>query len=296
MICPQCGFNHEGWGFEPGYEKQCVKCSFVLAPPDESELSEDADAARAGFFRRILGRLFGRKRKGEVAGDRGAYAIPKPTPPLEAPQLSIPEEASCPQEEPICGEALAAPLCPTVIEPIEEARDIWMESCASVLSPQHEDAVACERSDSARLLADGGQCEEAISLLEKSVETSPDDAAAWVELGRLHYTYTRDFARSIACSNQALALNDKLVQAHCNLCLAQLQQGQFDVARKGLLRVIRLVEKSKDSQEQFQQNTKVLLHDCLSDLYNAKRQASGELHEKIADVIELLELEKICFH
>lgn len=79
---------------------------------------------------------------------------------------------------------------------------------------------------------------EPIALLEKAVEIAPNDAESWGELGRVHYLGTRDFAKSIECCQKALAIDSTLVPVHCTLCLAFLQDSQFDGAKKGFLRVI----------------------------------------------------------
>ena len=133
-------------------------------------------------------------------------------------------------------------------------------------------------------------------MLEKVVAFEPNDLEAWGELGRIHYKGTKDLQQSIECSRKALGIDEDLVWVKCNLCLALLFDGQFDLAKKGFLQVIRSVRNSRGYDEEFQENCKALLHDCLGELYISKKEASGERLAHIKDTIELLEIEKIYFH
>ena len=133
-------------------------------------------------------------------------------------------------------------------------------------------------------------------MLEEVVAFEPNDLDSWGELGRIHYKGTRDLQQSIECSRKALGIDEDLVWVKCNLCLALLFDGQFDLAKKGFLEVIRSVRNSRGYDEEFQENCKALLHDCLGELYVSKKEASGERLAHIKDIIELLEIEKIYFH
>ena len=291
--CPQCGFNHDGWAFEPGYAKLCVKCGTVLEPSEGDECSEDQNAESGGFFGRMVGGMLGRKKEAPERCDRGE--VPEPAhPPREAsveppvaqevfPQviraaqerLGPAEPLEVPQHEPLEDQKLAAPY--------DEPPD-----------PEAARVGACKREG--RLLAAQGRHEEAIEMLEKVVAFEPNDLEAWGELGRIHYKGTRDLQQSIECSRKALGIDEDLVWVKCNLCLALLFDGQFDLAKKGFLQVIRSVRNSRGYDEEFQENCKALLHDCLGELYVSKKEASGERLAHIKDIIELLEIEKIYFH
>ncbi len=224
--CPRCGFNHDGWAFEPGYDKLCVKCGTALEGPGDAAASEEQNTERPGL-------------------------VDKDAPPYEDPQ--------------------AAP------------RD-----------PEAAHVGACKREG--RLLAGQGRYEEAVEMLEKVVAFEPNEVDAWAELGRIHYRGTGDLPRAIDCCRKALEIDEDLVSVKCDLCLALLFDGQYDLAKKGLLEVIRTVRNSRGHDEEFRENGKALLHDCLGELYVSKKQASGERLTHIKDIIELLEIEKIYFH
>ena len=153
---------------------------------------------------------------------------------------------------------------------------------------------ACKREG--RLLAAQGRYEAATRMLEKVVAFEPNDLESWGELGRIHYKGTKNLPESIECSRRALEIDEDLVWVKCNLCLALLFDGQFDLAKKGFLEVIRSFRNSRGYDREFQENCKALLHDCLGELYASKKETSGERLAHIKDIIELLEIEKIYFH
>jgi len=291
--CPQCGFNHQGWAFEPGYAKLCVKCGQILeeaANPDHTEEKDDADA---GFLGRVFSELLGKKRtepeeakiRVEPAAlhqDLGTTGESLREPEdladaIEASQEEI-EGAGPPEER---ERALGA-----LREPAEQDDELG--------DPEAAHIGACKREG--RLLAAEGRYQEAIELLRKVIEFEPNDPEAWAELGRIYYRGPRDLAKSIEYSRKALAIDDDLVWAKRDLCLALLFDGQFEPAKKGFMDVIRSVRESRNYDEKFQEDYKALLHDCLGELYSAKKEASGILLEHINEMIELLEIEKIYFH
>ena len=57
----------------------------------------------------------------------------------------------------------------------------------------------------------------------------------------------------------------------CTLCLAPSFDGQFDLAKKGFLQVIRSVRNSRGYDEEFQENCKALLHDCVGAYVSRRR-------------------------
>ncbi len=275
--CPRCGFNHDGWAFEPGYAKLCVKCGTVLEPSKDPECFEGQNDKNGGFFGRIVGGMFGRKKEApekRETGETGEAREPAHLP-LEASVESMTEQP----------------------EELEHNTDGGLENADPYDEPPDPEAVrvgACKREG--RLLAAQGRHEEAIEMLEKVVAFEPNELESWGELGRIHYKGTGDLQQSIECSRKALAIDEDLVWVKCNLCLALLFDGQFDLAKKGFLEVIRSVRNSKAYDEEFQENCKTLLHDCLGELYVSKKEVSGERLAHIKDIIELLEIEKIYFH
>ncbi len=291
--CTQCGFNHDGWAFEPGYAKLCVKCGTILEASEGPERFEEQNAEGAGFFGRIVGGIFGRKQEEPAQGESS-----------EAPETRRPHiEAygAFPVEREVLPEATAAgPRQPGQAEPAEEPRhqtetgrghaDLHVEPP----DPEAARVGACKREG--RLLAAQGRYEEATRMLEKVVAFEPNDLESWGELGRIHCKGTKNLPESIECSRRALEIDEDLVWVKCNLCLALLFDGQFDLAKKGFLEVIRSVRNSRGYDREFQENCKALLHDCLGELYVSKKEASGERLAHIKDTIELLEIEKIYFH
>jgi hypothetical protein len=288
--CPRCGFNHEGWAFEPGYVKLCVKCGTALEALEEPERFEDPErfgqqnAEGPGFFGRVINGMFGKKHEAPARGE----ALEQPHESEEpVGELEVTPEATGSAEE-----GPAEPPEEPQQEP--EACLVAPDLCNEPPDPEAVRVGACKRQG--RLLAEQGRYEEAIEMLEKVVAFEPNDLDAWAELGRIHYKGTGDFQKSIECSRKALQIDEDLVSVKCNLCLALLFDGQFDLAKKGFLEVIRSVRNSKGYQEEFQENSKTLLQDCLGELYVSKKEASGERLAHIKDIIELLEIEKIYFH
>jgi tetratricopeptide (TPR) repeat protein len=290
--CPQCGFNHAGWAFEPGYAKLCVKCGTVLEAPEESEDQLEQGGEGRGLLDRLLKGVFGRK--AESPEQRLPCDAPvEKGPHLEAGNTRRPEEASA--------EAGQEAPKPGHIEEEAEHEAEQMRGEEETPSPPdrpHDLEAArvgdCKRQG--RLLAAQGRFEEAAAMLEKVVGFEPNDVDAWAELGRIHYTGSGNLTRSIHCSRKALEIDGDLVSVKCTLCLALLFDGQFDLAKKGFLEIIRSVRKSRNSDEAFQENCKALLQDCLGELYASKKRSSGELLARIREIIELLEIEKIYFH
>jgi tetratricopeptide (TPR) repeat protein len=283
ITCPRCGFNHDGWAFEPGYAKLCVKCGTVLEPSEDPECFEGQNAKNGGFFGRIVGGMFGRKKEAPEKRETGEASVESPV-----EREIFPEATRAARERP-------APAEPP--EELEHNTDGGREDAEPYDEPPDPEAVrvgACKREG--RLLAAQGRHEEAIEMLEKVVAFEPNELESWGELGRIHYKGTRDLRQSIECSRKALGIDEDLVWVKCNLCLALLFDGQFDLAKKGFLEVIRSVRNSKAYDEEFQENCKTLLHDCLGELYVSKKEASGERLAHIKDTIELLEIEKIYFH
>jgi len=291
--CPQCGFNHVGWAFEPGYAKLCVKCGTRLEASGDLECSPTQNAEDAGFFGRLFKGKFGRRPGAPAQGETAEEPETK-RPGLEACE-EFPVERN---DSPEAVEAGPRQFHQTESEedPGREAEDggVHVEPYDEPPDPEAAQVGACKREG--RLLAAQGRYEEAIEMLEKVVAFEPNDLEAWGELGRIHYKGTRDLAKSIHCSRKALEIDEDLVWVKCNLCLALLFDGQFDLAKKGFLQVIRSVRNSRGYDEEFQANCKALLHDCLGELYVSKKEASGELLAHIKELIELLEIEKIYFH
>jgi tetratricopeptide (TPR) repeat protein len=271
-----------------------VKCGRILegaASPDHAD--EKADDGDGGFLGRLFSGLFGKK-----------SAEP------EALQVRV-EPDPFPQDLGTTGERLGDPdgltdgieASQEEIEGIDTRKEGGHESGDPLESLEPYDALgdpeaahigACKKEG--RLLAAKGRYQEAIELLRKVIEFEPNDLEAWGELGRIYYKGPRDLAKSIECSRKALEIDDDLVWANCNLCLALLFDGQFEPAKKGFMEVIRSVRDSRRYDEEFQENYKALLHDCLGELYSSKKEASGIVLDHINEIIELLEIEKIYFH
>jgi hypothetical protein len=293
--CPRCGFNHEGWAFEPGYEKLCVKCGTPLAGPEEPDPYAQEKDGGAGFFGRLLGGLFGTKQGGVTEGVKQGEAPEAAHPdlatvgddpggrqPFPDPPGSFREEV----ESTGAAEQGGRPALEDVGEPVGQLDE--------PRAPEAAHIGACKREG--RLLAAQGNYREAIELLRKVVALEPNDPEAWGELGRILYKGPGDLSASIECSRRALAIDEDLVWVKCNLCLALLFDGQFDLSKKGFLEVIRSVRNSRGCDEAFAENSKTLLHDCLGELYASKKEASGACLDHIRETIELLEIEKIYFH
>jgi tetratricopeptide (TPR) repeat protein len=291
--CPQCGFNHVGWAFEPGYAKLCVKCGSVLETSEIPEQLEDQPDQGAGFFGRIFQGMFNRKQRGQEQTENGKgpaknraqiQRYEDPPGEREAFHDITGENPRQPgQERPDEGPSYEANEAPEYPLPHDKPPD-----------PEAARVGACKREG--RLLAAQGRYEEAAEMFQKVVAFEPNDVESWAELGRIHYQGTKDLTKSIECSRKALEVDGDLVRVKCNLCLALLFDNQFDLARKGFLEVIRSVRNSRGYDEEFQENCRALLQDCLGDLYLAKKTASGEMLAHISEFIELLELEKIYFH
>jgi tetratricopeptide (TPR) repeat protein len=291
--CPQCGFNHAGWAFEPGYAKLCVKCGQILEAAASPDLTEERDDTDAGFFGRLFSSLFGKK--GAEPEEVPVRVEPDPFPQdlgtsgefLGDPE-GFPDAVEASQEE---NEGTDTPE-----ERGHEPGDLWepVEQYDALGDPEAAHIGACKKEG--RLLAAEGRYQEAIELLRKVIEFEPNDLEAWGELGRFYYKGPGDLAKSIECSRKALAIDDDLVWANCNLCLALLFDGQFEPAKEGFMEVIRSVRDSRRYDKEFQENCKALLHDCLGELYSSKKEASAILLDHINEIIELLEIEKIYFH
>ena len=291
--CPQCGFNHEGWAFEPGYAKLCVKCGQILEEAATPNHNEQNDHADAGFLGRVASGLLGKKRaepqEVQVRVEPAAHRQdPEPT----GESLREPEDLADVRDA--IQEEIEGAESPEEEE--HESSDLWepLEQDDELGDPEAAHIGACKKEG--RLLAAEGRYQEAIELLRKVIAFEPNDPEAWGELGRIYYRGPRDLAKSIEYSRKALAIDDDLVWAKCDLCLALLFDGQFEPAKKGFMDVIRSVRKSRNYDEKFQTNCKALLHDCLGELYSAKKEASGILLDHINETIELLEIEKIYFH
>jgi hypothetical protein len=284
--CPQCGFNHDGWAFEPGYAKLCVKCGTALETWEDPKGFEDPGRSNeknpegGGFFGRVLGGMFGKKQTEPAEGD-----------PPGRPETTSPLRDAC-EESPVEREVFAEP--PEEPQHETEAGRKDADPYDESADPEAARVGACKREG--RHLAAQGRYEEAIEMLEKVVAFEPNDLESWGELGRIHYKGTKNLTQSIECCRKALGIDEDLVWVKCNLCLALLFDGQFDLAKRGFLQVIRSVRNSRGYDEEFQENCKALLHDCLGELYVSKKEASGEQLAHIKDIIELLEIEKIYFH
>ena len=291
--CPQCGFNHDGWAFEPGYAKLCVKCGKVLEASEDSEHFGEQNTKEAGFFGRVFNGMFGKKQAEPAVGE--TRETPEPTrPPLDGYGDSPVERETFPEATGLAEERTGSAELP---EEPQHATEGGREDADPYDEPPDPEAArvgACKREG--RLFAAQGRYEEAIEMLEKVVAFEPNDLESWGELGRIHYKGTQDLRQSIECSRKALGIDEDLVWVKCNLCLALLFDGQFDLAKTGFLQVIRSVRNSRGYDEEFQENCKTLLHDCLGELYVSKKEASGERLVHIKDIIELLEIEKIYFH
>lgn len=284
--CPRCGFNHEGWAFEPGYEKRCVKCGTPLDGPEEMGPSAEEKDEGAGFFGRLVGGLFGTrrgKREGVEAGEA-----------QEPPPPDLPTSGDAPGDRKVFREAVESTERTEQGQPEAGAVSEPLEPLAEPQTPEAAIIGACKREG--RLHAAQGNYREAIEMLRKVVAFEPNDPDAWGELGRVLYKGPADFPASIECSRRALAIDEDLVSVKCNLCLALLFDGQFDLAKKGFLEIIRSVRNSRGCDEAFEENGKTLLQDCLGELYTAKQEASGKRLDQIREIIELLEIEKIYFH
>lgn len=294
MKCQQCGFDHTGWAFEADYEKICVKCGTKLEGVEEvdSETDHPADN-RPAIFSRMFNTLFKKKKGKNTEGNEEAYRIAAAleTGRLEDSRLVEQERARAEELSSCEGAILSEPGIPER-KPREKPKPA--QEPAGAGKQDQENLIACK--ESAHLLWKKGCHEEAVDLYRKAIEIEPNDPEAWGELGRIYYDGLKDYPKSIEFSRMALSLDDGLIWIHCNLCLALLQEGQFDAAKKGFLKIIRLIQETKDSGEVYRENMQALLHDCLGQLYSAKKEASGNLRAEISDIIELLELEKIYFH
>ncbi|MEW6442391.1 MAG: hypothetical protein AB1640_15750, partial [bacterium] len=121
MKCPHCGFNHEGWGFVPGYERVCVKCR----TPIEGEWPEDEEEtgpSQPGFLRRMWTRLARRKRAAQEDWEDEDTAdfppsvpdrLPSELPPPEPPR-DLTAHTSAPSFPPLSIRPPQPPLKPAV--------------------------------------------------------------------------------------------------------------------------------------------------------------------------------------
>jgi len=313
--------------FEQGYEKLCIKCGSVLPVGNEYDPLLDHPLKKPG----IIGKLFHsfsfrRKTNRGVTPDSvsteeiqehvgvSAYDEPRTESPQEAPELALDEKRSetvfsfvdhgeDPEPIPQVRDSVEGP--PPIfmeeetpeesifVQPLDDSPDS-IEDCRRVIALDPDNINAYKRLG--HLLFLEGRYEEAVDSLEKAIERDPDDPGIWGELGRVCYRGARDYSKSIACCEKALSLDPKPVWIHCNLCLSLLHEGRFEEAKAGFLKIIRAIQDGKESEDDYQENIRTLLHDCLGDLYNAKKEASGNLLKEVNDIIELLELEKIYFH
>ena len=293
ITCPQCGFNHAGWAFEPGYAKLCVKCGSVLEISEIPERPEEQAEEETGFFGKIFHGMFSRKQGGPAQVENAK------DPARDQAHIAGDEEPPGKWEAPpditVKGPRQPGQEWPTQ-RPHGETDEDRNYPIPPDKPPDPEAARigACKREG--RLLAAQGRYEEAAEMFRKVVAFEPNDVEAWGELGRIHYQGTKDLATSIECSRKALEIDGDLVRVRCNLCLALLFDSQFDIARQGFLEVIRSVRNSRGCGQEFQENCRALLQDCLGDLYLAKKTASDEMLSRIREFIELLELEKLYFH
>ncbi len=292
ILCPRCGFDHAGWAFEPGYEKRCVKCGELLEEGRESEAAGWEDLDRTGLFGRFFQGLFGRRKGIPERSEAGTATLPPspaPTPqrshrnlaPREAPASSHPSHPTPPATGPSTHPSDSiAPV------PAEPSTGETAGPGGGLLKKVLDDVDRLRRE---------GRYAEAIRVLEETVEPDALDAEAWGLLGRLHYEQGRDWERAVACCERALALDEGLVQVHCTRALAWLHAGRFQAARKGFLRALRIVQEGRGDHQRFALNRKLLLEDCLGELYTSRKTASGRLLRDLTEIIELLEIEKICF-
>ncbi len=146
------------------------------------------------------------------------------------------------------------------------------------------------------LLQKEGHHKKAIDVLKKAVEIKPDDAEAWGELAESYYQGPKNLPKAIDCSRKALAIDDSLIGIHCTLYLALLYDGQYRPAKKGFLAVTRMIQKYNDFEEESKEKSEAILFDCLNGLYNDRKEVTGKLLEEITDIIDMIELERICFN
>lgn len=105
LKCPQCGFDHAGWAFEPGYARLCVQCGSALDPSEDPECVEEENAEETGFFSRIFhGRLTGKQEKPAPGDDSEAPGTKHPIPHDRPPDPEAARMGACKRE----GRLLAA--------------------------------------------------------------------------------------------------------------------------------------------------------------------------------------------
>ena len=293
MKCKQCGYDHRGWAFESEYETLCVKCGSKLDGVEEIGPIPEPPGARPPVLNRFFNSLFKRRKTKSVDEERGAgrLAVALESGRLEDSRFVEQERVRAEEMSPSGDREVSACVIPERSIP-ENPKPGPVPMGKEETDP--ESLIAYK--ESAHILWEKGRHEEAVERLKKAIEIEPDDPESWGELGRIYYDGMKDYTKSIECSLKALSVEDGLVWVHCNLCLALLQDNQFDKAKKGFLRIIRLIQDTKDSGEEYRENMQALLHDSLGRLYSAKKEASGTLLAEITDIIELLELERIYFH
>jgi tetratricopeptide (TPR) repeat protein len=91
----------------------------------------------------------------------------------------------------------------------------------------------------------GLQCEQsgattdAISAYEKAVQTDPDSAGAWVNLGTIHFN-ARQFARAEECYRKALSADSEYALAHFNIGNLYDERGDYERALEHYRVAVRL--------------------------------------------------------
>jgi tetratricopeptide (TPR) repeat protein len=146
-------------------------------------------------------------------------------------------------------EALAHYERALAVQPQYESLHVKIAACAFRLGDldlaqehlrQADPSVLVEPT-ALRLAADvalaRGELEAARNWYEQLLEREPDDAAAWSDLGNVHYR-SSEWLKALACYDRALAESPELWVARRNRALALLKHGERTQAREELAEYI----------------------------------------------------------
>ena len=103
----------------------------------------------------------------------------------------------------------------------------------------------------------------------------------------MYFYDLKDYARSIEASIKGLELDNSAIWMRCNLAIAYLHNGNFEVAKREYLKTVEII--ASGTYSDGYSDKKVLPDElCLADLKEARKVAKGELVGRIDEVINML--------
>lgn len=127
----------------------------------------------------------------------------------------------------------------------EAAAAHYQQALALPLDPR---ITLAARLNLASLALDQGQADQAASLCLEATRAAPEVPLGWLSLGLAERRCGR-LAAAVRSYRQAIALDPELPEAHQNLALALLLQGDIQGARQGFSHTLALLERQNRQAE-----------------------------------------------